>query len=62
MTDLKIIDELLVDMKGPNGTFEDLENRFYVVREALARLRQAWLSKEMPIITLSLANYFKEEE
>lgn len=60
MTDLKLIDELLVDLKGVPGTWGDMDRRAgTVVREAINRLRQAWRSGEMPEITLSLCRYFE---
>lgn len=56
--DLKIIDEVLTLWKGPSKTWEDMEKKGYTIRNAMARLKQAWLDGEMPIITLSLANHF----
>jgi hypothetical protein len=63
MTDLKLIDELLILMKPATwdwNMFED--NHSSVVADAIARLREAWRSGEMPEITLSLARYFEGED
>lgn len=58
ITDLKLIDELLVDMRGTR-TWHELELSSSVTRAAFRRLREAWKAGEMPMITLSLVNYFK---
>lgn len=60
-SDLKLIDELLCDMKGMHtGTsWEDIEEFSSVTRRAMRRLREAYSSGEMTVITLGLANYFR---
>ena len=58
---LKIMDELVVDLRSQqNITFAELEQRSSVARDAIAKLRRAWLNDEMPLMTLSLAKYFEE--
>ena len=59
-SDLKLIDELLVDMRATSQTYAELEVQSSVTRKAFARLRFAWKSGEMKVITLGLANYFRE--
>lgn len=59
-SDLKLIDELLVDMRRTGETYSQLERRSSVTRDAMQRLREAWKSGEMESITLSLALYFKD--
>jgi len=62
MTDLKLIDELLCDLKDriePPRYWERVETHSSATRKAMARLRQAWASGEMPVITLSLEEYFR---
>lgn len=58
MTDLKLIDELLVSLRD-GRTWQEVERDSYIARQAITRLRQAWKSGEMPMITLSLADYFE---
>jgi hypothetical protein len=59
MTDLKLIDELLCVVRQRNDlSWEEMERDSVVTREAMDRLRRAWRSGEMPVITLGLANYF----
>lgn len=61
--DLKLIDSLLcLYVKGPFKSWEDIERDTNLVITCLERLRKAWESGEMKLITLSLANYFKELE
>lgn len=58
-SDLKLIDELIVDLRASRGTtLEELELYDSVGRAAIQRLREAWVSGEMPVITTSLATYF----
>jgi len=58
-TDLKLIDELLVLMKGSKQSWDEFENNHSTtVYEAMQRLRAAVASGEMPAITLSLARHF----
>jgi hypothetical protein len=65
-TDLKLIDELLCDLRERMRdrrcidpvSWEDVENDTSITRAAMARLRAAWKSGEMELITLSLAKYF----
>jgi len=64
-SDLKLIDELLCCIKR-STKWEAMETGFVAdggpaVRDAMARLRQAWANGEMALITLSLATYFKKE-
>jgi hypothetical protein len=59
--DLKLIDELIVDLKDYSHLpFKELERESGVVRTALDRLQVEWNAGRMPIITLSLANYLRE--
>lgn len=58
-SDLKLIDDLLVLSK--DDTWENMEQDSYIIRDAMARLRQAWTDGEMETITLSLANYFAKK-
>ena len=59
MTDLKLIDELLVDLKTARGTdFETMYCQSPLARDALDRLKSAWLNGETTLLTLSLFNYF----
>ena len=60
LTDLKIIDELLCDIKQrENLTWEQLEDHSNITRYAMGRLREAWCVKfEMDTITLGLSEYF----
>lgn len=62
MDDLKLIDELLVLMKRPDQSWEEFENSYNITQEAMARLRNAYLSGEMERITASLAIYFDREK
>lgn len=60
LSDLKIIDELLC-MMLERGTWADLERKYNITETAMQRLREAWENGEMPLITLSLSNYFEEK-
>lgn len=60
-SDLKLIDELLCDLKAPGESWADVERKTSITRYAMARLRKAHASGEMPVITLGLANYFASE-
>ena len=61
-SDLKLIDELLCVLKDSRRlTWVELEVESYAARQALTRLRRAWESNEMPLITLSLAKFFDAE-
>lgn len=64
MTDLKLIDELLIDLKDESGySIDDLEHRISsVTKEAMRRLRVAWQAGEMPEISLCFANYFSGKD
>lgn len=62
MTDLKIIDELIILMKKPDQSWGEFENSYNITQEAMARLRNAYLSGEMEWITASLAIYFDREK
>jgi len=42
-----------------NVEWADLEQQTSVTRAAMARLRAAYASGEMPVITLGLAKYFR---
>lgn len=58
-SDLKLIDELLCDFRQREQlSWEEVESWSSITREAMARLRTAWRSGEMSIITLSLSKYF----
>jgi len=57
LTDLKLIDELLCDLKRSGETWADVEQRTSITRAAMHRLRTAYASGEMPVITLSLAKH-----
>ena len=59
MTDLKIIDELLVLMKPPSMSWKQFHNQYNIIATALNRLKKAWKSGKMPSITASLADYFR---
>ena len=58
MTDLKIIDKLIILMKKPDQSWGEFENSYNITQEAMARLRNAYLSGEIECITASLAIYF----
>ena len=60
MTDLKLIDELLCAMKWRDHpvTWEQMEAQSSIVEAAMSRLRAAYRSGEMDVITLALAEYF----
>ena len=60
-SELKLIDEWIIELKGSSGILAALEPENCVARDALARLREAWANGEMPLNTPSLANYFEEE-
>lgn len=58
IADLKLIDELLCDLKQVAGlTWADLETYTSITRAAMVRLRGAW--RLMPAITLGLAKHFE---
>lgn len=60
MTDLKLIDELLCDIKQTNNlTWLQMEHHTSVTNEAMNRLRSAYRSGEARLITLGLALYFR---
>jgi hypothetical protein len=62
MTDLKLLDELLLDyMVAKKLKPADLESHSAgtITHEVITRLRSAWESGEMPEITLTWANYFR---
>lgn len=60
MTDLKLIDEMLMDLAlAMNLRPSQLESWSGVTKQAMDRLEQAYESGEMPVITLSLANHFR---
>jgi len=44
MTDLKIIDELIILMKKPDQSWVEFEYSYNITQEAMARLRNAYLS------------------
>lgn len=59
MTDLKLIDELLCDLKqAAHCSWPDMEVYTSVTREAMHRLRTAYESDEMKVLTLGLAKHF----
>ena len=60
MSDLKIIDELLIDyMRVMELQPKDLETHSATTRDAICRLREAW-ENEMWYITLTWSKYFEE--
>lgn len=59
MTDLKIIDELIILMKKPDQSWQEFENSYNITQKAMIRLRTAYLTGEMDQITASLAIYFE---
>lgn len=62
MTDLKLLDELLIDYKTARGlNFADLEGGHgsNLTVRIMRRLREAWQGGEMEAITLALADYFE---
>ena len=61
MTDLKIIDELIILMKKPDQSWQEFENSYNITQKAMMRLRNAYLTGEMDQITASLAIYFDKE-
>jgi len=61
MNDLKLLDELLVNVKQYTGkSFQDLDQPGSVERQALDRLQM--VHDTMPAITLSLSDYLRERE
>lgn len=58
MSDLEIIDSLIMLMKKPDQSWEEFENSYNATQDAITRLRNAYLSGEMEWITASLAIYF----
>lgn len=63
ITDLKLIDELLLDlMRAEKKQPRDMLSHSGVTRDAITRLREAWDSGEMPEITLTWATYFGDVE
>jgi hypothetical protein len=61
--DLKLIDELLCDLRQADGlTWKEMETFSSINHKAMARLRHAWTTNQMPLITLSLADYFRTKE
>ena len=64
LSDLKLIDELLIDImwsKGMRPADLEMGKVSSVVNDAMKRLRSAWKSGEMKLITLSFARYFEQE-
>lgn len=60
MTDLKLIDELLCEIRSRNNlSWAELESWSNLTREAMNRIRVAYYSKERPAITLGLSKYFE---
>lgn len=62
-TDLKLIDELLCDLKQELGDppWKVVEFHTSITLHAMLRLRRAYTLGEMELITLSLAKYFQGE-
>jgi hypothetical protein len=61
MSDLKIIDELLLDyMREMQLMPHDMEIFSETTRDAICRLRDAWNGEEILCITETWRNYFKE--
>ncbi len=62
MTDLKLIDELLLDVMQSNKlTPRELFHRSSVTQEAYLRIRKAWVAGEMPEISATWGTYFEED-
>ena len=63
LTDLKLIDELLCDIKSRDElTWAQMETQSSATAEAMVRLRQVWASGSLRVLTLSLAQYFSDTE
>lgn len=63
LSDLKIIDELLCDLKQHlNLRWEDLESYNNICNYSMNRLRIAWKNREIERITMGLAEYFRNEK
>ena len=61
MSDLRLIDELLIDLRSElKCTFTELTQHSTATRAAMDRLRVAWYSGEVKALTMSLARYFRE--
>lgn len=63
-SDLKLLDEMLCDymLIAKINTCEELERHSYLTGCIMRRLREAWKSGEMPVITMRWAIYFNEEQ
>ena len=59
LTDLEIIDELLLIMKGANRSWADVEQDYDITRLAMRRLRQAWADGDVRSLTMGLAQYLE---
>ena len=59
LTDLQIIDELLLIMKGPSRSWADVEQDYDITRLAMRRLRQAWADGDVRSLTMGLAQYLE---
>ena len=61
---LHLIEDLLVLMKGQRNleTWSEVERFSHTTFQAVQRLRKAWNEHEIDIVTLSLANHFKEQD
>ena len=61
-SDLELIDELLVDLRTElNVSWDALERHSSVTYAAIRRLREAYASGEMSVISLGLARYLEEK-
>lgn len=60
-SDLKLIDELLCDIKSITGVSQwvNVEQQTSVTQQAMRRLREAYRTGEITAITLGLATYFE---
>ena len=59
-TDLKLIDELVCEVKAwSHRDWDQLPEISSIMEYAMKRLRKAWNSGEMPKITAGLADYFR---
>lgn len=62
MSDLKLIDELLLDVMQSNKlTPRELFHRSSVAQEGMLRIRRAWINGEMPEISATWGRHFEDD-
>ena len=62
MSDLKLIDELLVDLMRSNKKEpHEMFHHSHVAQEALLRIRKAWVNGEMPEISATWGSHFEDD-